>query len=240
MRKKKFKMSLINREYIVVYILLVSIAVLLMNYYYIPTTGFESSSNSGEVTLTISQPVCGDGICGYGESTSCCTDCGCPDGYRCFNNQCTPIKRGDIAPKFNITPENVSIVLEKGDVEVMDYAIWNPNTIRIRVKLGVADNGKLLSVNETELIVEPRTYSNFTVIASSLSTDPGNYSTRVVGISGVRTVNSYLEIEVVEQGEPYKIKPIFVKAQFDLVWLIVPLSIALLIYIFAIRYKYFH
>ena len=31
---------------------------------------------------------CGDGVCSAGEQSSCCADCGCQDGLRCWANEC--------------------------------------------------------------------------------------------------------------------------------------------------------
>jgi len=61
-------------------------------------TDFQTETFPAEEVAEIQKPqtpaLCGDGSCVPGESyMTCCTDCGCPQGFICENNNCAPAEK---------------------------------------------------------------------------------------------------------------------------------------------------
>jgi len=232
--KPKTKQLLKKNEFFIYLFFVVSI-VLIINYYYIPATGF-SNSGGGTVNLNILEAVCGDGDCGYNENVTCCNDCGCPNDEYCFDNVCVERKRGESFSNFTIEPSSYDLKIEKDQKQTLEYTLTNLNPIKARINLGISDNGKMLILNQTEFIIDAKQSTKFEVEVSSLSTRTGMYYTKIIGTSGLSTVNASLNIEVFELEEkPLELQPILLKVTFNLIWLIIPISVAILIYFYVLK-----
>jgi hypothetical protein len=236
---KRKKHSPLRKNAFLIYLVLVISAVLIMNYYQVPATGY--NAGAGQVIILMSAPICGDGVCGDIE-VNCCTDCGCDAGFTCFANECIRRERFGInMPDFILEPTHKEVFLTVGTAETLYYYIENPNTVNIPVEVGFFDEEEMLSINQSDFVLKADERADFTVRVSSLSLDPGEYFAQVVAMSGVTVMKSNITITIASEEEeeifPSIIEPeILKKAQFNLIWLIIPISAAIILF-FYVYYK---
>ena len=222
-----------------IYIGLVIFVVLALNYYEVPKESHASSS-VGTVSITIqraTEQVCGNGICESSETTSsCCTDCGCQDWYSCTDNVC--VYGGGIKavsyPKFKISPENSTLFIHENKTQGLNFSVKNIDTTRINIKLS-SENASLISLNQTYFMLEPNQEDEFILNIIPYSLKIGNYTTRVVGKSGSVTKYAVLNIAVVGLGEKeaWVFAKVPVKAHFEFIWLVIPISAAIILYYYT-------
>lgn len=212
-----------------------------MNYFDSPISGY-SNEGSGTVSIRLKDSTCGDGFCTQNETwLTCCSDCGCPEYYVCFDNECAYQggKRSSSRPIFEIFPREQEYSLGVNEIFTIDYTINNLDKVPIYVNLGVSDGGVTLTLNETTLLVEPGKTDIFEVTISTFSIDTGIYQSNIVAISGLTNVSSKLTVFVqpslfLQEAGKIDKSPRF---QFSFIWLLIPISIAGIVFIYVYRHQ---
>jgi hypothetical protein len=230
------------KKWFPIYVVIVISVVFLLNSYEIPTTSY----NTGEVRIGVGAPVCGDAICSYGEDTTCCSDCACAESYECIKDICVYINdtveyRKNIhfsTPNFTILPESHDITLTLDEEMILDYFVRNDDNVRISVYLSVSEGEDLITIDPAVFWLNPSETGEFKVKVSQFE-EFGSYSAQIKGESGRSIVTSDLSISVGELGffKREIIKELQYRSKFNFIWLIVPISIAILLYLYAVKYK---
>ena len=219
-----------------VYILTIVVLVLALNYYNTSSTGY-AGDGSGQMSLNIIAPACGDTLCSYGEDSTCCIDCGCSDGYVCVENECFYGKVSSFSkPKFVIMPEEVEVALTLGSSRVLEYYVENQDVINIKVVLSPVRALDGVELGETEFFLEPGEKGEFEVQIDADTLGSGKYSYTLMGVSGTSTVYSHLSLIVVDLEATRVDLEVPVEVKFDLIWLVVPITISILFYLYYLKY----
>jgi hypothetical protein len=226
----------INTHFIPVYVLIVFLVVLGLNYLEVPILGYDT----GTVTLSVRAPSCGDNICSLGELDDCCIDCGCPDQYTCVENTCIyGMKSSFSKPLFSLNPGSNEVTLTPGETKELVYDVENLDLVNIHVTLSIVHGSEYISIDETEFWLDAGESQDFILTLPVEELAIGSYGFSIMGVSGRSTEYAYLDVEVVEPGSvAEQLKAIQVRAHFDLIWLVVPISIALALYLYYVKYKY--
>jgi hypothetical protein len=240
------------KKFFPIYVIAIISIVFLMNSYNVPTTTY----NTGEVRIGVGAPSCGDSICSYGEDTTCCSDCGCEDGYECVSEQCTATTEVASAPHFStpefiITPETNDLTLTLNEEKILTYIVTNIDVVRIKVNLSVSEGTDFVTIYPIEFYLKPSEAQEVAVKVSPFE-EFGDYSAQIQGEAGRSLVTSDINIDVVELGlfkkyvyylDDYEeLLSSFFKAKgekegLSLVWLIVPITIAIIFYFYVFRAK---
>ncbi|MBT4114345.1 hypothetical protein HOD83_03570 [Candidatus Woesearchaeota archaeon] len=225
------------KRFFPIYVVLALLIILTLSYYDTPIVGYDTAGN-GQVNLRLRASTCGDEICGYQESDRCCIDCGCDVGYTCVDNSCSYGSRsGFSSPLFKIDPSTDKLTLTLGVEKELYYYVENIDLVNVRVALSVVKGVDYITLDETDFRLEPGVREGFTLtIADTLAV--GSYSFSIMGVSGQTIEYAHLDIDVVEPTVDAK-KPTLIlsKTHFNLIWVVVPLTIAILLYLYFVRYK---
>ena len=227
------------KKFFPIYVIAVISIVFLLNSYNVPTTTY----NTGEMHIGIGAASCGDSICSDGEDTTCCSDCGSEEGYECVSEQCTTTTEVSktlhfSTPDFTIEPATNDLTLTLNEEKILTYTVTNTDVIRIKVNLSASEGEDYLTIDPTEFYLKPNEFEEITVKVSPFE-EFGTYSAQIQAEAGRSIITSDLSITVGEFGFFQKeiIKELQYKVKFDLIWLIVPITIAIIFYFYVFRAK---